>query len=477
LLPKKQIFQKKAKYKRLLLVKFRFLPILHPKSVIMLCYRNAVAVIFMALAFTTACSSSKKNKTMAENTATTTAAVPADNTKTDALLQNLLKENPAAFNTILANSKQWNTQIIYTQINRGVNGMPDLKNYYYNVNPANYFYPASTVKFPISLLALQKLNELKNKGIDKNTTMLTEAGTALQTAVYNDPTAIDGRPTIAQYIKKILMVSDNDAFNRLYEFLGQDYINADLQKKGYGDVQILHRLQIALSEEENRKTNPIKFLSTGNTVLYEQPMQTGIKQYVKRNDSIGKGFYQGGKLINSSMNFSGKNRVSLEDLHSILISLVFPEKVTAKQRFNLTEEDRNFVLKYMGQLPTESTYPPYSADTANYWPAYCKFLLFGSQKGSLPKNIRVFNKVGDAYGHLLDVAYVVDYEKGVEFFLSAVMYCNSDGILNDDKYDYDAVGFPFMKNLGQTIYNYEVKRQKKYLPDLSAFKFEYDKLQ
>ncbi len=416
-------------------------------------------------------------KTTTVTTATTVIPKPPDNTKTDALLENLLKQNSAAFSTTLANNKQWNTQIIYTQINRGINGMPNLKNFYYNVNSANYFYPASTVKFPISLLALQKLNELKQKGIDRNTTMITEAGTASQTAVYNDPTSIDGRPTIAQYIKKILMVSDNDAFNRLYEFLGQDYINSELQKKGYADVQILHRLQIALSEGENRKTNPVKFLSAGSSILYEQPVQTNAKQYVKRNDTVGKGFYQDGILVNSPMNFSGKNRISLEDLHTILISLVFPEKVTAKQRFNLTEEDRRFVLKYMSQLPTESTYPSYAGDTANYWPAYCKFLLFGGEKGNLPKNIRMFNKVGDAYGYLLDAAYVVDYENGVEFFLSAVMYCNSDGILNDDKYDYDNIGFPFIKNLGQTIYNYEVKREKKYLPDLSAFKFEYDKPQ
>src|SRR5213075_1326575 len=107
-----------------------------------------------------------------------------------------------------------------------------------------YFYPASTVKFPVCLLALQRLNELKEKGIDKNTTMITETGTELQTAVYNDPSTPDGRPNIGQYIKKVLMVSDNDAFNRLYEFLGQEYINDELHKKGYSSAQILHHLDI-----------------------------------------------------------------------------------------------------------------------------------------------------------------------------------------------------------------------------------------
>ena len=404
-----------------------------------------------------------------------TNTIPADSTKTDAFLENLLIANPQYFADILSHRKEWNTQIIYTQITRGANGMPSLKNYYFNVNPANYFYPASTVKFPVSLLALQRLNELKEKGIDKNTTMITETGNSSQTAVYNDPTSPDGRPTIAQYIKEILMVSDNDAYNRLYEFLGQEYINAELHKKGYEDVQLLHRLEIALSAAENRQTNPVKFLDADNAVLYEQSMQTNTTQYVKRNDSLGKGFYQSGNLVEGAMNFSAKNRISLEDLHTILISLVFPKKVYANQRFNLTDEDRAFVFKYMSQLPTESTYPPYSSDTAAYWPAYCKFLLFGSEKGNLPKNIRIFNKVGDAYGQLLDVAYIVDYENKVEFFLSAVMYCNSDGILNDDKYDYNTIGLPFMKNLGQVIYDYEVKRTKKYLPDLSGFKFIYDK--
>lgn len=439
-------------------------------------YRSSFVISTFTIIFLSACNPTKKIAPVpADVPVAVTAAIPADTIQTNPFLENLLKANPQYFADVLLHSKEWNTQIIYTQIDRGSNGIPTLKNYYFNVNAANYFYPASTVKLPVSLLALQKLYELKEKGIDRNTTMITEAGNSSQTAVYNDPTSPDGRPTIAQYIKKILMVSDNDAYNRLYEFLGQEYINTELHKKGYKDVQLLHRLQIALPAAENRQTNPVKFLDGNNNVLYEQPMQTNTTQYVNRNDSLGKGFYQGGNLFEGAMNFSAKNRISLEDLHNILISLVFPNKVAASQRFNITDEDRAFVLKYMSQLPTESTYPPYSSDTAAYWPAYCKFLLFGGEKGMFPQSIRVFNKPGDAYGQMLDVAYVVDYEKGVEFFLSAVTYCNSDGIVNDDKYDYKTIGLPFMKNLGQVIYNYEVQRPKQHLPDLSAFKFMYDK--
>ena len=406
---------------------------------------------------------------------TTMPVPPIDNSKNSLLLDSLLRKYPQYFDTIITHKKDLNVQIIYTQIDRSTNKISALKTYYFNVNAEKYFYPASTVKFPVSILALQRLNELKDQGIDKNTTILTEQAYSGQTAVLNDPTTLNGKPSVAHYIKKILMVSDNDAYNRLYEFLGPQYINEQLHKKGYPAVELIHRLQIALSQDENRHTNPIKFVGPNNEAIFKQPMQYYDAIYPVRHDSIGKGYYAAGKLVDNPMDFSTKNRLVLQDLHNILISIVFPEKMPAAQRFNITEEDRIFLLKYMSQLPTESTYPPYSDDTANYYPSYCKFLFTGSQKGEWPTNIRIFNKVGDAYGQMLDAAYVVDFEKKIEFFLSAVIYCNNDGILNDDKYDYDNIGFPFMKQLGQVIYDYEVKREKKILPDLSELRFDYDK--
>lgn len=427
-----------------------------------------------ALAIFISCSSAKQGRNISNNTFPVTGAVPADTTRTDVFLETLLKQYPQYFDSILTHKKDWNIQIIYTQVNRGRNNVPAFQNHYFNVNASRYFYPASTVKLPIVLLALQRLNELKDKGINRNTTMITETAFSGQSAVYNDPTTVSGRPTIAQYIKKILMVSDNDAFNRLYEFLGQEYINRELHKKGYEDVQILHRLDIFLTQEENRQTNPVIFLDSNNNILYSQPARRNAEVYAQRTDSMGNGFYRGGNLINGAMDFSRKNRISLEDLHQILMSLVFPGKVKPGQRFNITEEDRQFVLKYMSQYPTESSYPPYASDTVNYWPAYCKFLLLGAEKGSQPENIRIFNKVGDAYGHMIDVAYIVDHKNKIEFFISALIYCNSDGILNDDKYDYKTIGLPFMKNLGKIIYDHELKREYKFKPDLSPFIFTYD---
>ena len=397
-----------------------------------------------------------------------------DSSKTDSVILQILEQHPQFFDSILKYRKQWNVQIIYTQIDRGANGIPALTNFYFHVNSQQYFYPASTIKLPICLLALQKVNELKATGITANTTMIIEPASVNLKPAYNDPTTPDGKPTIANYIKKILMVSDNDAYNRLYEFLGRKYINEQLHTKGYDDVQILHRLDIALSENENRTTNPVNFYDNNNKLIYSQPIQYDSSVYKQRNDFLGYGFYNSKQLVDSPMNFSTKNKISLQNLHNILLSIVLPQKVTSSQRFNITESDRNFILKYMSKLPTESKWPPYAVDTASYWPAYGKFLLYGAQKTELSKNIRIFNKEGDAYGQLTDIAYVVDFDKKIEFFLSATIYCNEDGILNDDHYDYDTIGLPFMKNLGEVIYEYESKRIKKVLPDLNSLKFNYD---
>jgi len=427
-----------------------------------------------ALLLILSCSATKTPVNMPAFILPVTAAQPADTTKTSVFLEKLLHTGSPQLLPLLKNPGKYNLQIIYTQVDRGTNGVPKLTHHYFNVNPARYFYPASTVKLPIVALALQRLNELKATGIGRNTTMITEAGDAGQTAVYNDATAADGRPTIAQYIKKILMVSDNDAYNRLYEFLGQEYINNQLHIKGYRDVQLLHRLNIFLSGEENRRTNPVKFLNDKRETLYQQPLQRNAATYLPRNDSMGMGYMKGGQLQQGPMDFSKKNRISLEDLHQVLISLVFPQQVPAVQRFNITEDDRNFLLKYMSQLPTESTFPSYASDTT-YWPAYGKFILMGGEKGPMPEGIRIFNKTGDAYGQLLDVAYIADFKNNLEFFVSATIYCNEDGILNDDQYDYKTVGLPFMKELGQLLYNHELKRERKIKADLSPLIFTYDK--
>jgi hypothetical protein len=326
----------------------------------------------------------------------------------DSLVQNILSQHPELFGSIVKNDDR-RVQIIYTQIDRTKNNQPKFTDYYYQLDPSNYFYPASTVKLPVAALALQKLSELHKKGLDENSTMITEQSSEGQTAVYNDPTTRDGRPTVAHYIKKIFLVSDNDAFNRLYEFLGQEYINNSLHEMGYEDVQIVHRLNISLTEKQNRLTNPVRFFDTSSNLLYEQPEFNS--KLVTENPTIkmGKGFISDGQLVNEPFDFASKNRLNLKDLHEILRSILFPKALPRKKRFGLRSNDYALLHRYMGMYPSESNYPGYDSSTTT--DTHVKFLFYGAEPVVPMAHIRIFNKIGDAYGFLTDAAYVVDFKK------------------------------------------------------------------
>jgi hypothetical protein len=176
-------------------------------------------------------------------------------------------------------------------------------------------------------------------------------------------------------------------------------------------------------------------------------------------------------LINEPFDFTKHNYIPLEDFQQILQSVLFPLSVPEKQRFDLQNNDRDFLLKFLSQYPSETDYPKYNDSI--FYDSYVKFFFMDSTH-SMPPHIRVFNKVGWAYGFLTDVSYVTDVKNKIEYMLSATIYVNKDEILNDDKYEFESVGQPFFNEAGKAFYNYELSRDRKYRPNLSAFKIKYD---
>jgi hypothetical protein len=379
-------------------------------------------------------------------------------------IESLMRQKPEMFGEILNHPNEYRVQLFYTQIDRDKNNVPHFKEFSYRLNPSEYFYPASTVKMPLAILALDKLNTLNIPGVNKSTMMYYDSVGARQETIYNNPYSINGKQNIEQAIREIFLVSDNNAANRLFEFMGQESIHSKLSEKGYNDAYIRNRLELGRTQDESRQTQAINFFDDNGKILYHQPAQYNKQQLPYYNAFLGKGYYNSDdSLVMSPLDFSVKNRIYLNDLHHILQSVIFYEQTPLKKRFNLTNEDRQFLLKWMHTLPTESQYPTY--DSSEYWPAYCKFMYMGSEKTPIPSNIKIFNKVGDAYGFLLDISYIVDPVNKVEFMLSGVIYCNKDGIINDSKYDYETIGYSFYKNMGRLIYEYELKRKKAYLPN------------
>jgi hypothetical protein len=389
-------------------------------------------------------------------------------------LKKLLESHPELFSGILNHPTHNEVQILYTQIDRDKNNTPHFTSYSYRLNANHYFYPASTVKLPTAIFALEKLHELNISGLTMRSIMKTDSSFEGETKMTEDTSSINGLPSIENYIKKILLVSDNYAYNRLYEFVGRGGINNKLKKYGLNNTRIIGRLAIYDAGENARHTNAIDFYNN-DKLIYHQPAQYDAKNYPMHLDNMiqGKGYLdKNDKLVMKPFDFSEKNIYTIADMQSVLKRLLFPDSFPKEQRFNLKSEEYRFIYHYMSMFPGESKKPTYNRP--DYYPAYCKFLFYGGDSTAvINPDIRIFNKVGDSYGYDIDNAYIVDFKHNVEFILTAVVQSNEDGIYNDDKYEYATVCLPFMKNLGQVIYQYELNRPKKFIPDLSKFKFTY----
>lgn len=395
------------------------------------------------------------------------------------VLENLLYKNKDKFGELLQNNDKYEIQILYTQINRDTINTPTFTTYGFGIDTLRYFYPASTVKMPMAFLALEKLNMLYQNPRYGQTTRFSriqiDSVRPPQTSVLYDSTAPNNIPTVAHYVKKIFLASDNDAYNRLYEFVGQDFVNNSLGFRSFKHTKIIHRLEAPeYSPEDNKYTNPVKFY-TDDTLIYEQPERYGLggPTLPLVNTLKGAAFKRGDEIINQPFDFSTKNFISIPDLHNMLKAVIFAEYTPSNQGFNLTEEDYNFLYKYMSMRPRESQSPKY--DAKKYYDSYVKFFMYGDSKENIPDHIRIFNKVGWAYGYLTDCAYIVDFKNNVEFMVTATIHVNENQTYNDGIYEYEKTGLPFFSNLGKVLYDYELNRKKKNTPDLSRYQLDYTK--
>lgn len=393
--------------------------------------------------------------------------------KNEELLLELMKERGESFETVLSDPMRHRVQILYTQIDRNENNEPEFHSYSYRLDPESYFYPASSIKIFGAALALEKFNRLEVPDLNKDAWVRIDSSYSGQTLALSDTTAASGRPSFAHYIKKLLVLSDNDAYNRTYEFVGQEALNEGLRAKGYEKIRLTHRLSVALTPEENRHTNAMEFYSPNQErVIFRQgPLRSSSDYRFGDPILLGRAHVLGDKLIEEPMDFSAKNYCSVEELQKALRSLIFPESLRKEERFDLTEQDYLFLRKYLSQLPRETLHPDYRSKPDNY----CKFFLYGDDESlRIPENVRIFNKIGLAYGFCIDNAYIVDFENGIEFLLTAVIYANQNETLNDGIYEYETVSFPFLAELGRMIYDYELKRPRERKPDLYSFRLTYD---
>ncbi|MGF1559247.1 MAG: serine hydrolase, partial [Flavobacteriaceae bacterium] len=107
-------------------------------------------------------------------------------------IESILSAGHPKIKRVMDSLDQYEVQIRYTQIDRMGDSVV-FTNHDFQVNDSNYFYPASTVKFPIAVLALERLNQIDT---------LTMA-----TRFYVEGDSVE--TTFAKAVSEIFSVSDN----------------------------------------------------------------------------------------------------------------------------------------------------------------------------------------------------------------------------------------------------------------------------
>lgn len=384
-----------------------------------------------------------------------TVLIPRISLSEGEVLKGLLDD--AKFTALTADPGRYRLQIVLGLVDETAEGGRRLTQQTYRAG-AEYFYPASSIKLCAAVAALERLEFLSQEAghdVDVNTPLAYRPLFEDEEFEATDTSNLEGgRITLGHEIRKLFLVSDNVAFNRLYELVGPAWLNESMIRAGLSSTHLVHRLSERRTAAENLRLPQIDLVGkTAQRILPTRTDTLDLRPASVPGLDVGKGYYRDGELVQGAMDFRGKNRISLVDLQRALVKVVRPDVDVGGTGFRLSEEQRQLLTLAMGQLPRESSNPLY--DEASYPDDWVKFLLPGVRR-VFPAvegrdRVRIYNKIGQAYGFVTENAYLVDTATDRAFFLAATIYTNPNGVLNDDQYEYTEVALPFMADLGEAV--------------------------
>jgi hypothetical protein len=367
----------------------------------------------------------------------------------------LLRERSECLAAVLDHAEEHRLQLLVGEVVHDASGRARLERSSLG-DLGQYFYPASAIKLaapPVALVQLNRWNQAHGTSFGLDTELVYLPLFDDEEREAEDATHLDGgRITVGHEIRKLHLVSDNQAFNRLFELAGYEALNRELHAAGFRTARVLHRLAEARGIQDNRRSP---------SILLRSRHDEGLTLPVRESDlvldnqglpgvEVGRAFQGGRGLIEGPHSFAHKNRIHLQDLQDLLVELVRPEVETGKRGFpELGIAQREFLREAMAQLPRESKDPLYDAEL--FSDDYVKLLLPGVLRVLPLERVRIWNKVGRAYGFTTENAYVEDLGTGRGFFVSAVLYTNPNGVLNDGVYAYESIADPYMADLGEAL--------------------------
>ena len=346
---------------------------------------------------------------------------------------------------IIKEKEDYEIQILLTKIDQ-YNSKVDFQEYKYQLDDNKYFYPASTIKLPIVVLTLKKINELRSKGSE--ITLKSKINLNYKDD-YSELVIRDSITSFQNLIADVFLVSDNSASNILIDFIGYNYFNHEMENAGFDKTYLNHKFNPdpyvnstwQISDLDN---NIISSINDNQKIIKADEKTNGLEKGERR--------YFKGEILDESLNFSEKNRSSITDMHNLIKYIFYPEIFDSTNTFNLNVEDYDFLRYWMSRFTYEDIGEKFIGDE-KFFETYNKFFIHGDEQSVSNEQIRVYNKIGQAYGTSIDNGLIKNYQDNVEFILTATIYTNKNKVINDNLYEYDDLAVPFLAKLSRAIYN------------------------
>jgi hypothetical protein len=365
-------------------------------------------------------------------------------------LWDVLRAMPPQHAPVIDDPESFRLQILVTPIERG---QPPLTHVF---RPdAEYFYPASSIKFLAAAASLCFIEELRRAGVtcDEHTPLAFHPLFADQHRKDKDPSNLDGGTiTLAHQCRKTLIVSDNPAFNYMYELLGHRGLNQAIAATGLRSCAINHRLSEFRSPQDQVRTRAVDLLTPAG--VHHIPAKTSdlwLSAARIPGLNVGRAYVDADRRIDQPMPFALKNRISLKDLHHAMLDVARPDlpRTAGHNGFPLTDHHRALLVEGMTLLPRQSRNPIYAS--AEYTDDYVKPMLPGLTRVVASDDLTIISKIGWAYGFIVENAIVSARGKDTAFALTACMFVCRGGVLNIDEYEYDSIAKPFLADLAEVI--------------------------
>ena len=346
---------------------------------------------------------------------------------------------------IIKDKEDYEIQILLTKIDQ-YNSKVDFQEYKYQLDDNKYFYPASTIKLPIVVLTLKKINELRSKGSEIT---LKSKITLNYKDDYSELVIRDSITSFQNLIADVFLVSDNSASNILIDFIGYNYFNHEMENAGFDKTYLNHKFNPdpyvnSTWQISDLYNNIISSINDNQKIIKADEKTNGLEKGERR--------YFKGEILDESLNFSEKNRSSITDMHNLIKYIFYPEIFDSINTFNLNVEDYDFLRYWMSRFTYEDIGEKFIGDE-NFFETYNKFFIHGDEQSVSNEQIRVYNKIGQAYGTSIDNGLIKNYQDNVEFILTATIYTNKNKVINDNLYEYDDLAVPFLAKLSRAIYN------------------------